>query len=908
MSCKKQKDGLSSSSPCDLAILSNAIANSVNKDTISIENKIELLEEAIEMVKNCKLGFYKDTIADAYRKIGNAIWSEDYVKARKYYRKGINLHPSGIVLGKLYSNYGLTHYNERDYYSALAYFDTALFVKPIYIDSPYYFNATKYLGDSYLKLGQPNIAEEYFERALEFANRQKDTSTISEMSEAMSNCKRKLKDNKAAISIGNSGISLLMKHTEKSFDDSLTLANCFLNVGNAWQDSLLFCAKQSIAWKQTGDSAVLYYSKAKILYERLKLLENQLTLMSNLGELFRRLGQTKAAQKILNEAIRVLDDDSEMDLNKRLQLAGIHINLGETLMDVGILDNAGKHFDLALRYIAHTFSPISSTLIPRLDELIASPSSAILAIKNKAILALKKGQASDGHISIPAMKSSLNIYDNLSEFVDSRRKGYLTESDKIALNQEVRPLFDNATSLCLELEKQTLHNKYLKKAFLYSERSKSTVLLEMLQSNASRKKFNQELKNVEELQKDILADDQALLSYHGMDSFLFVFLLTKDTLLVQQVPINQLFYQDVINVNNLLENNSRINTKVEDYFCSSSKRIYDKLFPEFGIPLPKRLIIVPNDALQSLSFEALWTSKDTGYLDWKKRKNYLLYQHTISYAPSANLLWEMRTKKRIKSRSISLVAFAPVFPKHLAVGDDQSLPDTLAKLIKFLKPLPNTQEINKIKRVVSTISFKKTNATKENFWTACKTHTVIHISTHGVLNGVDSRFNFISFSQLKNKVNLSEFLFMKELYSRDLNLDMVILPACETSRGTQISGEGNISMARGLAAAGVNSFVTTMWKMNAHATIDIMPLFYQELIKNNQTPKDIAMCNAKKEYIEKGPNYINPSDWACPILTGNTDNIELKPAKHFSFYPYLFLLAILLVLVVSRRKILTQFN
>ena len=64
-----------------------------------------------------------------------------------------------------------------------------------------------------------------------------------------------------------------------------------------------------------------------------------------------------------------------------------------------------------------------------------------------------------------------------------------------------------------------------------------------------------------------------------------------------------------------------------------------------------------------------------------------------------------------------------------------------------------------------------------------------------------------------------------------------------------MKGEGVFSLARGFAAAGIPSTVTTLWEIDEKATYQLTELFYQYLKEGNTG--DVAIQKAKLEFIAR---------------------------------------------------------
>ncbi|HCR53407.1 MAG TPA: hypothetical protein DIW27_03245 [Cytophagales bacterium] len=93
---------------------------------------------------------------------------------------------------------------------------------------------------------------------------------------------------------------------------------------------------------------------------------------------------------------------------------------------------------------------------------------------------------------------------------------------------------------------------------------------------------------------------------------------------------------------------------------------------------------------------------------------------------------------------------------------------------------------------------------------------------------------------------------------------LVVLSACETGLGEVVPGEGLFGLKRALQKAGVQSLITSLWKVDDEATMQFMTLFYGQLMKSQSLSGSFheAMTSLKEKYPE--PYY-----WGAFVLTNN---------------------------------------
>ena len=953
-------EGKTSPPPFDFQQLSGWLLQAKDA-SLNAEERVAALEKALEAVQGQTPGLYNDSIAEACLLIGRIFFDvSDYDSARLFFSHGLGFDPQGQVLGRMACNFGLAYHNENQYFSSLQYFEMARAAEPVNPESRYYLIATVYMGNAYLKLGQPHLALPFLENAMDLAAKGQIAGDIALACQLLSDCLRELRRYGEAIEAGQKGIE-----AATAAGDNERLANCHNHVGNAWQDSLLVCDPGSQAWTDAGRRAEDHYLLAQQLEARNDRKVNELTIWSNRGELFRRRKDISRAKAVLSDAIGEMGGAGIRSFDERRLLGLLLINRGEAFMDAGEFAAAQSDFDSALYYLAPGYARSKIA-----DNPVASPHLVAMALHNRAALAVKKAKSTGGPSQFTALKDALPLYDDLVDYLRDARRGFLTEQDKILLVQRSKPYLDNAFRLCLELQAlEPGHIRYHDKAFEFSEQSKALALLETLQDKmmsagldeqykAERAALMAERTHIDnefslrpndsaalaiyeeqwrahmgrwrqfqeklppaardfmhdddipaaEFRRSLLDDDQAMLVYHETnDSTLYVFLMKKQGLQLAVVPIDKVFYEDIARFETLVSRKDEKALDKEALFCAVARRLYDKLIPgELRASLTPRLIVAPSDKLQSIPFEALWTGDDAGAFSSleKAKKHYLLFSHAFSYAPSANLLWAMHKQEGKQKNTGKIAVFAPEFPETASTGIAGAVPalEDASAGSKFTY-LPNYSEIEGIGKQVAVKKFRAERATKQNFWDACQKHPVVHISTHGELFQ-DPRNNRIIFAGEKGAPERYQSLFLHELLNRSegLNLDMAGLIACETGQGAHVESEGKISIARGLTAAGVRSFVVAYWSINGHNSEALMPLFYNKLMQKESAAKDMAMAEAKIAFIEESARNLHPFDWAGLIIIGNTEPLDLEPPGSGTRYIWILPALLLFAVVIRRRR------
>ncbi|MCH7400742.1 CHAT domain-containing protein [Belliella kenyensis] len=311
---------------------------------------------------------------------------------------------------------------------------------------------------------------------------------------------------------------------------------------------------------------------------------------------------------------------------------------------------------------------------------------------------------------------------------------------------------------------------------------------------------------------------------------------------------------------------------------SQSRRLYEILLQDYINQDIKRIVIFPYGNIGLVPFAAL--------LD--RNGKYLIENHAVSLNNSTKI---NQAKWNITPASNEILAFAPYFESF-----EQDIQRNLYGSLKGTK-----QEIAGISNFFNLSLFEGNNATKLNFLKECKKSRLIHLATHAFAesNVLFSKIIF-SGSEMENEHSL----FGYEIPEIDLNVDMLILSACQTGYGRFELGEGVSSLAKLFENSGARSLVYTLWKVDDYASAELISKFYKYL--DTGMDKDLAIQAAQIEYLRENTGKKDlPYYWAGFVLSGDLTPVKSK----FSMY-YVFALALLTVFIfwIFRRYIFRSKN
>lgn len=397
--------------------------------------------------------------------------------------------------------------------------------------------------------------------------------------------------------------------------------------------------------------------------------------------------------------------------------------------------------------------------------------------------------------------------------------------------------------------------------------------------------------NIHSIQQKLLGEGQHLVEYFLEDSIINIFIIPKNgppswiTTGLFKDTLTSLVKRFQSLASRPFAEGNKLSPERDVSFCQTTFTLYKLLLrpieQQQGAK-PTRLIIIPDQILNDLPFEALVTDSihatapvtdsTAEIIAAVQKKHFVLFQYAVSYCFSANLLAEMVQKESPKQFYERVATFAPSYESPYP-----RQPHPLFPWFDSLSSMGHNQytQLQGIERVVKSKSYKGLVANKANFMQACRENTCVQAIAHAFLDENDPNLSCVVFSQRSKQLDTSNLLLLRDLYAQKWNTEFIGFSSCKTARGPYKLGESNMSFARGLACAGVKSFTTTLWDIPLDGAAFIFPSFYDALF-NKQTPKDIALAEAKRSLLENAFMYdeMHPKNWAGITLIGSTAPIK----------------------------------
>jgi CHAT domain-containing protein/tetratricopeptide (TPR) repeat protein len=276
------------------------------------------------------------------------------------------------------------------------------------------------------------------------------------------------------------------------------------------------------------------------------------------------------------------------------------------------------------------------------------------------------------------------------------------------------------------------------------------------------------------------------------------------------------------------------------------------LFGDLAVDADRPLVIVPHGVLHYIPFEALPLGGAP-----------IVQRHSVTYMPSLNSLVHLRRAPRSAGPFRVLAVGNPAMNGATASATRQGDVDNLS----LLGALPFAErELHAIGRalpdrtqIMSGASARESGVRGQPL----DRFPVIHFATHGLVSDAHPKRSGLLLSPEEGEDGL---LQMGEIYGMGLRADLVVLSACQTALGREITGEGIVGLTRAFFYAGARSVVSALWNLNDRFAADFVERFYQE-IGAGHSPEE-ALRRTKVAYVDH-PQYSHPFYWSSLVITGD---------------------------------------
>jgi CHAT domain-containing protein/Tfp pilus assembly protein PilF len=647
-------------------------------------------------------------------------------------------------------------------------------------------------------------------------------------------------------------------------------------------------------------------------------------LFINISMAYKGLGETDSADYYL---LKAKTENLKWNGNKKTVTNGIILKAeADNLADAGNYREAIPFYQKALSNFSNSFTDTATSNNPANYTGVFAYFDLFYTLVAKAD-ALQNIYLQEKNIHYLEVASA--TYQSAFTLTDYVEKTYNSDESRLFLNNIKYNVHSKPIETSLTLYEITNKKKYLTEAYLFDQKNKASTLSLSIRENdikSQNEETNELIRNVVSIRKNItrlslkaassndslavknllvsirdqeieldklqekikndptwqqlnlqeqipsvnnlqrkLDNNSAIISYHLSAEALLAIVITRTKLEYYQAPLDKFFQTDI----ELFKKSLHTTSGEKRYEGAvAAKRLYSKLIKPLQSKLAQteRLIIIPDDELHYLPFEALQDDNN----------NYLLQRFSVQYLFST-ALFQSEKDFSLGSGTLSFAPFA-------GSGYTDSSGTSFSKLAA------SGDEINNL----SGMAMKDSSATKQNFLSYANHYPVIHLATHASVSTTDAGRSFIAFYP-----GTADYkLYAQEIYNLRLDsTELIILSACETGTGKLIKGEGLMSLSRAFAYAGCTNIITSLWKAEDVSTSFITKRLHHYLAKGYT--KDKALQVAKLDLLksdEISPGLKTPNYWAQLLFIG-----DYKPGSSSSNWPWIALGIILISFIYLWR-------
>jgi CHAT domain-containing protein len=278
-------------------------------------------------------------------------------------------------------------------------------------------------------------------------------------------------------------------------------------------------------------------------------------------------------------------------------------------------------------------------------------------------------------------------------------------------------------------------------------------------------------------------------------------------------------------------------------------------------PRVTRLIIVPDDVLARVAFDALVLADG----------RYAVERYVIGLVPSASTLVALRSRATA-DRPVRMLALGdPRFAPTDAATGRESVADPATPVYRSAfaaegglpRLAASGREARRVARYAPTAEVRLGDRASEAFIrsTPLGSFRVLHFATHALVDEETVTRTALALAPGEGE---DGFLGPADLAALDLEADLVVLSACRTAGGVVLRGEGIQGLTAPLLQAGARSVVATGWRIADASAGRMVEAFYAALASGS--PVGDALRAAKLDAIRRG---ATPSEWAAFVAVGD---------------------------------------
>ena len=804
----------------------------------------------------------------------------DYEKAAQLFRQALEIkqrlgetHFAGVILGNL----GLCYKNQGDYQNALEHFFKSLKIARDTKNKSSEGVMLSHIGDIYQDVGLNKEANDNYYQAFSIFHTTKEIKPQIELLINLGSNYLNLEQADSAITSYQKALQMAKKIDHKNFE-----ATCYYYLGNAY--------------KELGESkkALAYFDQAQQLIQQTKVVNLQAKLFNGQGEVdFTNASYQNAFHNFENGA-KIGEKIYSPEIIWRA-----YYGMGRAKEKLAQWDKAEKYYQQAIESIEAMRANIRAMT---LKETFLNDKIEVYQAMVRTLLKMGREEDAYHYLERSKARTFLDILStshfNFAQGIDSlllHRKKDLEL--RIYQTQEALVQLYTSSPQHEPTEQQIATADSLEK--LKGEQRRVLNEIEVKYPRYSDLLGAQQPLTLRQVQQKVVKPETALIEYLVGEETTWVWVIENNSSTVIDLNIKRSHLEALV-LQLLKPFRDARSGKIKNladihYDIQVSNELYQSIFKplESCLGTLQRLIIIPDDVLCYVPFEALVTEIETVQaLDKNvlfsryQKLNYLIERFIISYAHSASVLEPGLHKTKMDKDKPSLLAFGnPDFGGSEKIVSQFNLDQIQTGITSSMRshdglifaPLPQSEvEIKSIAEIIApSVYFLNQDAKEGTFKQMAADYPIIHLATHCITEEQQPMFSRIIFAQ-DNDPAEDGFLHTHEVFNLKLQADLVTLSACETGLGKLSRGEGLIGLTRAFMYAGTPSVLVSLWSVS-ETTAELMKYFYSNLSAGMSKAEALQQAKIKllKSESQFGDDvrfsFANPFFWAPFILFGTIE-------------------------------------
>ncbi|KOR38618.1 CHAT domain-containing protein [Planktothricoides sp. FACHB-1370] len=748
------------------------------------------------------------------------------------------------------------------------------------------------IGKVYSDLGDKQTALDYYNQALPLSRQVGNISIEAMTLTGIGQVYSYLGDKQTALDYYNQALPL-----SRQLGDILGEAATLNNIGRVYDD---------LGDKQT---ALDHFNQALPLLRQVGNISGEAATLNNIGLLYLSLGEKQTALDYLNQALPIFRQMGDISGE-----ATTLNNIGRAYDDLGEKQTALDHYNQALPIfrqvgdISGEANILGNLALLKRSQGKLTEAKADIEAAIKIIEDLRRKIASE-KLRQSYFAGKQDVYEFYIDLLmelhqQNPDSGYDAEAFHISERSRARTLLELLTEATVDIRAGVHPNLLAEEQHLNQQLSAQEKQRQNLVSRNYTKsdldqikaEIDQTLAQLSDLETKIRQNSPTYANLKYPDPLTLAEIqpiLDKNTLLLEYALGKDNSYLFLVGKNSFssykLPPRAEIEAAVEEYLqllksplqtdITSGQKLSNILLSPIADKLHnQRLIIVANGKLQLLPFAALPISSPSSHTS----PSPLLVNHEIITLPSFTSLavqkqeWQKRPSAPKTLAVLADPVFGPSDPRleGIVASTNQDLSKipglrqgctnldrlyyTEEEANNILAQVPDNQEF-------SALGFAATRqaAIAPNL----QQYQMVHFATHGCIND-NPLLSGLAFSSYDEQGNSQDsFLRLKDIFNLQLNAELVVLSACETGLGDNVSGEGIVGLTRGFMYAGARRVLVSLWSVNDTGTAKLMDNYYQKMLQENLSP--VAALRAAQLEMWQGKNWQSPYYWAAFTIQGD---------------------------------------